>query len=104
MQTLANGMAIKYHRDFPLVGGIVVSKKGKSIITDLGAQKIKLQRRILIYKESPIHHPISGKVLGVDKEILCRARVTMVDAEISKADLLEETSDKVRELQKVITE
>ncbi len=104
MQTLANGMAIKYHRDFPLVGGIVVSKKGKSIITDLGEQKIKLQRRILVYKESPIHHPVSGKVLGVDKEILCRARVTMVDAEISKADLLQETSDKVRELHKVITE
>ena len=104
MQTLANGMAIKYHRDFPLVGGIVVSRKGRSIITDLGAQKIKLQRRILIYKESPIHHPVSGKVLGVDKEILCRARVTMVEAEISKAELLEETSDKVRELQKVITE
>lgn len=104
MKTLANGMAIKYHRDFPLVGGIVISKKGKSIITDLGAQKIKLQRRILVYKESPIQHPVSGKVLGVDKEILCRARVTMVDAEISKAELLEETSDKVRELHKVITE
>jgi tetratricopeptide (TPR) repeat protein/TolB-like protein len=104
MQTLANGMAIKYHRDFPLVGGIVVSRKGRSIITDLGAQEIKLQRRILVYKESPIQHPTSGKLLGVDKEILCRARVTMVDAEISRAELLEDTFDKVRELQKVITE
>ncbi len=82
----------------------MVSKKGKSIITDLGEQKIKLQRRILVYKESEVHHPVSGKVLGVDKEILCRARVTMVDAEISKAELLEETSDKVREFNKVITE
>lgn len=104
MQTLANGMAIKYHRDFPLVGGVVVRKKGRNIITDLGAQEIKRQRRILVYKESPIKHPASGKVLGVDKEILCRARVTMVNAEISKAELPEETSDKVRELHKVITE
>ena len=104
IQALANGMAIKYHRDFPLVGGIVVSKKGRNIITDLGAQKIKRQRRILVYKESPIKHPASGKVLGVDKEILCRARVTMVNAEISKAELPEETSDKVLELHKVITE
>ena len=104
MQILANGMAMKYHRDFPLVGGIVISKKGKSIITDLGAQKIKVQRRILIYRESPVQHPISGKFLGADKEILCRARVTMVNTEISKAELLDETSDKVREFHKVITE
>ena len=104
MQILANGMAIKYHRDFPLVGGIVVSKKGRNIITDLGAQKIKRQRRILVYEESPVKHPVSGKVLGVDKQIICRARVTMVDAEISKAELLDETSDKVRERHNVITE
>jgi hypothetical protein len=104
MQILAHGMAIKYHRDFPLVGGVVVSKKGRNIITDLGAQKIKRQRRILVYKESPIKHPASGKVIGVDKEILCRARVTMVNAEISKAELPEDTSDIVRELHNVITE
>lgn len=104
MQILAHGMAMKYHRGFPLVGGRVVSKRGKSIITDLGAQEVKLLRRILIYKESPVHHPNTGMFLGVDKEILCRARITMVDNQISKAELLGEASDQVRELHKVIAE
>jgi len=104
IQALANGMAIKYHRDFPLTGGSVVSKKGKIIITDMGEQEIKLQRCILVYKESPIHHTVSGKVLGVDAEILCRARITMVDKEISKARLLDVPSDDVRISYKVIAE
>jgi hypothetical protein len=104
MQMLANGMAIKYHLDFPLVNGIVINKSGRDIVTDLGQQKIKRQRRILVYKESSIKHPVSGKILGVDKEILCRAWVTMVDAEISKAKLLEESAGEVREFHKVITE
>ena len=104
MQTLANGMAIKYHHDFPLVGGIVVSRKGMSIITDMGRQKIKQQRRLLVYKESPIRHPDSGMLLGVDKEILCRAWITAVDEKVSKATLLEVPSDEVQEQNKVITE
>jgi TolB-like protein len=104
LQTLANGMAIKYHRDFPLVDGIVVSKQGGHIITDLGEQKIKRQRRILIYKESPIHHPSNGRLLGIDKLILCRARITTVEPEISKAKLVDEPSAEVRTFHKVITE
>jgi archaellin len=104
MQTLAKGMAIKYHHDFPLVGGIVVSRKGMSIITDMGRQKVKQQRRLLVYKESPIHHPDSGMLLGVDKEILGRAWITAVDEKISKATLLEVPSGEVQEQNKVITE
>lgn len=104
MQLLAHGLAMKYHRGFPLVGGKVVSKRGKNVITDLGAQEVKLLRRILIYQESPVHHPNTGMFLGVDKEILCRARITMVDTQISKAELLGEASNQVRELHKVITE
>jgi tetratricopeptide (TPR) repeat protein/TolB-like protein len=104
MRALADGMAIKYHRDFPLVGGVVVKKNGKSIITDLGAETVRLHRCILVYDESPIHHPSTGALLGADKAILCRARVTMVDTDISKAELLGDSSDSVRELHKVITQ
>lgn len=104
LKKLANGMAIKYHRDFPLVDGIVVGKQGRNVITNLGEKKIKHQRRILIYKESPIYDPTNGRLLGVDKQILCRARVTMVEPEISKAKLVEETTAEVRTFHKVITE
>ncbi len=104
MLTLANGMALKYHRDFPLSGGMVIRSDGKTIFTDLGMEEIKLQRRIIVYKESPVQHPVSAQVVGTDKQILCRARVHQVQEEISKARILEEPISTVEKFHKVVAE
>ena len=66
---LAEGMAVKFHREFPLIDGTVIQQKGQFIFTDLGQDKIKPQRRLLVYREEPIKHPVTGKVLGMDNEI-----------------------------------
>jgi TolB-like protein len=102
--SLAEGIAIKYHRDFPLVNGLVIDKKGDLILTDLGSEEVKKQRRILVYREEEVLHPATGKILGTDKQIVGCARFTQIDSEISKAELLDVSGNEVQILYKVITE
>lgn len=101
---LAEGIAIKYHLDFPMVNGLVIDKKGDFILTDLGLEEVKKQRRILIYREEEVLHPTTGKIFGTDKQIVGRARFTQIDTEISKAELLDVSANAVQVLYKVITE
>ncbi len=104
LRSLAEGMAVKFHRDFPLLDGLVIQKKGKYIFTDLGHDKIKLQRRLIVYREEPIRHPVTGKILGSDNIIIGRARVTQVMPEMSKGELLDVKKGAVERLDRVITE
>jgi tetratricopeptide (TPR) repeat protein/TolB-like protein len=101
---LAEGMAVKFHQDFPLVDGLVIEHKGDDIFTDLGQDVIKLGRKLIIYRENPIRHPVTGKAQGADNAIIGRARVTQVMPEMSKAQLLERTAKAIRRMDKVITE
>lgn len=103
IRSLAQGMAVKFHREFPLVGGTVIKTGDKYIFTDLGQDKIKLQRRLIVYREEQVRHPVTGKLLGADTAILGRARVTQVSPEMSKSELT--SGERHIELQdKVITE
>jgi len=104
IRTLAEGMALKFHREFPLVGGMVIQQKGKYIYTDLGQDKVKLMRRLIIYREEPIKHPATGKILGSDANIVGHAKVTQVTADTSKAEIIDGKAVKVVKGLKVITE
>ena len=104
LRSLAEGMAIKFHQDFPLLSGIIIQQKGKHIFTDLGQDKTKIQRRLIVYGEEPIKHPVTGKILGSDNVIKGRARVTQVMPEMSKAELLDAEAGTIKPLDKVITE
>jgi TolB-like protein len=103
-QVLAEGMAVKFHQDFPLVGGIVLLKKGNEIFTDLGADKIALKHRLLVYREEPVLHPITGKPMGADAVIIGNAVVNLVDADMSKAELTGNASADIKKLDRVITQ
>jgi len=104
IRILADAMALKIHRKFPLVGGNILEKKGKFIFTDMGEAKVGIQKRLIVYREVPIVHPSTGKILGADNAILGRARVKQVDARMSKAELFDEAGQPVNRLDKVITE
>jgi TolB-like protein/tetratricopeptide (TPR) repeat protein len=104
LQMLAEGLAVKFHRRFPLVNGTVLETKGNVIFTDLGEEKIGCQKRLLVYRNHPIQHPLSGKILGSDTEILSQARVQQVSAEMTKAELLEPTEATVSAFDRVITQ
>ena len=83
---------------------MVVEQKKGDIFTDLGENKIKLRRRLIVYREEPIKHPLTGKMLGADNEILGHARVTQVMPEMSKAELVDIRPKAVKPLDRVITE
>jgi len=104
LRGLAEGMAVKFHRAFPLLDGLVLQQKGNAIFTDLGQDKVKLNRRLLVFKEEPLKHPVTGKVLGADNVIVGRARVSQVMPEMSKADLLDGKPEAVQPQDRVITE
>ncbi|MCK4389830.1 MAG: hypothetical protein KAV83_06300 [Desulfobacterales bacterium] len=104
LRSLAEGMAVKFHRDFPLLDGLVIQKKGKYIFTDIGQNKIKLQRRLIVYREEPVKHPVTGKILGSDNIIIGRARVTQVMPGMSKGELFDVKKGAVKRLDRVITE
>jgi hypothetical protein len=59
---------------------------------------------LVVYREEPIEHPVTGKVLGADNEILGHARVTQVLPEMSRAELLDDKGETIKRLDKVITE
>jgi len=104
LRLLAQGMAVKFHRDFPLLDGLIIRQKGKYIFTDLGQDKIRIQRRLIIYREEPITHPVTGKVLGADNVIIGRARVTQVMPDLSKAEISVGRDISIKPMDKVITE
>ena len=76
----------------------------KYIVTDMGEQKIGIQKRLIVYREEPVVHPVTGKMLGADSEILGHARIKQVSPEMSKAELIEEKEKRVNRLDKVITQ
>jgi TolB-like protein len=104
LRSLSEGLAIKLHREFPLIDGMVIQKKGNSIFSDLGKGKIKIRRRLIVFREEPVKHPVTGKWLGSDNVILGRAQVTQVMPELSKADILDGKTETIKPLDKVITE
>jgi tetratricopeptide (TPR) repeat protein len=106
LQLLAEGIAVQYHLEFPMVDGIIVQEKGDSFYTDLGEGKTKPERRLIIFREGePILHPVTGKHLGSDTEIIGYARVKQVMEEMSQAELLEGQKDKrIKIKDKVMTQ
>lgn len=104
LRNLAEGLSLKLLRDFPLLDGNVVDHKGNYIFTDLGAAKIGPQKRLIVYREEPLKHPVSGKILGSDNLILGRARVNQVMPEISKGEIVSGESSAIKTMDKVITE
>ncbi len=104
LRALAEGLAVKFHRAFPLLQGMVLQLKGKNLFTDLGKDKIKVQRRLIIYRDEPIKNPLTGQTLGSDNIILGRARITQVMDRMSKAEISEDQTGSITRMDKVITE
>jgi TolB-like protein len=97
-------LALKLHREFPLVDGVVIERKGDLIITDLTLDMLRAQRRILIYAEHPVSRAGTGQAMGMDHEVLGTARVTQADAHLSKARLHPDTRPAIAPRHLVITQ
>ena len=101
---LADGLAVKFHRRFPMVSGTILEKKGNQIFVNMGEKKIGCQKRLIIYQERPVAHPLSGKIVGTDTQILSQARVRQVGVKLTKAELVDPPKDAVNPMDKAITQ
>ncbi|MGA1869861.1 MAG: CsgG/HfaB family protein [bacterium] len=100
---LAEALAREFHREFPFVNGLIIEKKGKKyIITDLGQDKTKANRRIIIYREEPFDNP---EIHGNDYKIIDRAFIIkhLSDKE-SKAEMVNGKNNIIKSEDKVITQ
>lgn len=104
LKTYARAMALKLHRQFPLVEGRLIEKEGDQIITDLTLEKLCAQRRLLIYDKRPVFHRESGRQMGMDYHVLGAARVFQAGEHISKARLQDDASVEIDTRHFVITQ
>ena len=100
---MAQGMALKIHREFPLLTGLVLERKGNILLIDLGQDKLRAQRYILIFESTPVYHPVSGTLLGEDQEILGHGRVLQINEALSKVEIRSETQP-LEKMDRIVTE
>ncbi|MBF0468386.1 MAG: hypothetical protein HQK61_05820 [Desulfamplus sp.] len=103
IRDLAQGLAVKLHLEFPLVSGMVVQNKDDALIVDLGQGVLKLNRRVIVFREEPVVHPVTGKTLGSDNTILGYAKVNQVMEDISRVTIIS-SGTSAKALDKIITE
>ncbi len=101
---MARSLALKIQREFPLVDGLVVDKQGNIIFTDLGREKLRVQRRVIVYQDRPVSHPVTGRSMGSDHQVLGQARVIQCGPQHSKAKLQSGYDPQIKPQHKVITQ
>lgn len=89
LRETADGLAALLHRDFPLTAGGVLKREGRVVFSDLGTGDIAPRRRVLVFREIPVVHPVTGQLLGADSQILALCRVAQVFPGMSKAEIQE---------------
>ena len=86
---------------------MVVTVKGSQGVVDLGREKhVKKGMRVIIFEEGePVRHPLTGMVLGSNVEEMGLGMIQTVHDQMSDVELLgKEAPDKVKPMQKVITQ
>jgi len=101
---LSDGLAIKLHRDFPLITGQILKCKGNHIFINLGRKELARNRSFILFREEDIKDTLSNKSLGSDYVVVGRARLTQFLQEISKAELTGCSPAHIKEKYGVITE
>ncbi|MDH3328017.1 MAG: CsgG/HfaB family protein [Desulfobulbaceae bacterium] len=102
LNNMLDSLAYKFKRDFPLVEGILVEVRDGTVLIDAGTEKqLKPNTRFICYREGqPIKHPVTGKLLGAEPQILGRLKVEEVYEGFSRAQVVDQensfvVSDKV---------
>lgn len=101
---LAEALALKFHQDFPLVDGHIIGKAGHNIKVDLGHNRVKPGRRLILFREAPLVDPATGKFAGTEVRILGYARVNQVMQKTAVARVRDEDGEALMLTDRVIVE
>lgn len=100
----AEQLALKLHREFQMVDGDILDRQKQYIVTDLGSEQLRAQRRILVIQEQPVFHPVTHHPLGSDYRVLGRARLVHIQKDFSKGELHEGSDPAISPSHGVITQ
>lgn len=105
IERLVDGLALKYRQSFPVLEGVVMKKKGKIVVTDLGEDKrIKRNMRLILFRDGEeILHPSTGRVFGTEPVELGEAKVENVYNGYSKAIIRKGKPDRIKIEDRVMT-
>ena len=98
LDNLLDSLAFKFKRDFPIFEGILIEVKGgDEVLIDIGTEKqIKPNMHLICYRKGmEIKHPVTGKILGAEPEILGDITVKEVYEGFSKAKVAKKGEIKV---------
>ncbi len=101
LNVLAQSLAVRFHNDFPMLGGIVVTRKGRDIFTSLGQGKVAVNGRLIIYRDKGRE---KGSASGTGTMVLGYARITQVMKDMSKAELISGRPDDIREMDRIVVQ
>jgi hypothetical protein len=102
---LADKLAEKFHREFPMMDGMITQNIEKTFITDLGKGKAKMGWPLIVYREDEARrNPVTGTILGSDTEIIARARIDQLMKGQCGATLVEGQKLDIRIGDRVITQ
>lgn len=92
---LLDRLAFKFKQDFPLLEGILIEVRNNEVVIDIGLEKqIKPNMHLLYYREGfKIKHPVTGRILGAEPEILGELTIKEVFEEFSKASIHRQKDD-----------
>ncbi|MDY6864286.1 MAG: FlgO family outer membrane protein [Thermodesulfobacteriota bacterium] len=95
-----NGLATKFKSDLPLIQGMVIKLEGDKIYIDAGLdQNLKKEMKFIAYREGEvIKHPITGKILGADTEVLGEIRLEKVFEDFSLGKIIKKDEKEIAEL------
>ncbi|GAB4344726.1 MAG: hypothetical protein Kow0089_21480 [Desulfobulbaceae bacterium] len=97
-------LAASLAEDVPMAEGIVTAVNGESVVLDIGAkQGIKVGNRLIAYREGlEMRHPVTGRIIGTEPDILGEITVTKSWDNGSEAVIYRKTGD-IRKYDRVIT-
>lgn len=100
---LIDSLTFKFKKDFPLVEGIVIEVKDKEVLLNIGKdQKIKQNQMLICFRdEIEMKHPVTGRIIGGEPEILTVLKINEVFEKTSKARL--SSYEKIKPFDRVIT-
>jgi len=79
-------LAVKFNLEFPLLQGGVTDRRGENISTDLVHDKLRENKRLIVYKEEPDRVIAHARIIGMSrKELKLRAKLLSGVSENIKA-------------------
>ena len=96
LDNLLDSLAVKFKQDFPIFEGILIEvRSDEEVVINIGSEKkVRPNLHLICYREGlEIKHPVTGKILGAEPQVLAYLIVKEVFENFSRATLQKQTGE-----------